>query len=159
MCIGRRDDLARQNNISYVNMSHNLSYIIFWTQGPPFTAFVACGKAKGMKRALILAILIVMVSAAMAMPPGGFDVIGLATESCGKWTAVRRDHASAWGYEQWFLGFITGVDYMGHANGLQPMRGTDAAGILAWADNYCREHPLNLIVQAADAFIIAHPHE
>jgi hypothetical protein len=33
----------------------------------------------------------------------------------------------------------------------------DGEAVLAWIDNYCREHPLDLIADAAMAFATAHP--
>lgn len=34
-----------------------------------------------------------------------------------------------------------------------PLRDTDAEAVAAWVDNYCREHPLNNIREAAASLV------
>lgn len=60
--------------------------------------------------------------------------------------------------EQWVLGFLSGVGYAANQDGIDPLNGVDDQGVWAWVDNYCRNHPLNLVVTAAAAFRVAHPH-
>ncbi len=60
--------------------------------------------------------------------------------------------------EQWILGFLSGVGYAGNESGLDPLIGVDDEGVWAWVDNYCQAHPLDLLIQAAVAFRMAHPH-
>jgi hypothetical protein len=74
--------------------------------------------------------------------------------SCGTWTADRRQRSGgALQDEQWVLGFLSGVGYEGY----DPLNGMDAEGVWAWIDNYCREHPIEQIIAAAEAFKSAHP--
>jgi hypothetical protein len=38
-----------------------------------------------------------------------------------------------------------------------PLHGMDADGVWAWVDNYCRDHPIDMILSASEAFLHAHP--
>jgi hypothetical protein len=61
-------------------------------------------------------------------------------------------------YEQWILGFLSGIGSTGSSYGLNPLNGiTDANAVWGWMDNYCREHPLDNIAAAGEAFLKAHP--
>lgn len=87
---------------------------------------------------------------------GFFKAVGLGNSSCGTWTAARsRGEARAWGFEQWVLGFLSGIGYGGaDAN---PLNGMDADGVWAWIDNYCHEHPTDKLLSAAVEFAREHP--
>jgi hypothetical protein len=113
-----------------------------------------------MRRLLAGAVLILAVSAlGVAAQEGKVRILGSGSASCGVWTAARHDkHAG--GFEQWVLGYASGVGSGSHASGRQdvnPLLGVDAQGVLAWIDNYCRDHPLEMVVDAANAFVAAHP--
>jgi hypothetical protein len=84
-----------------------------------------------------------------------FNARGAGTSLCEEWTAARADH-SAQSYEQWVLGFLSGISYMGLGE-LNPARAADAEGIWSWTDKYCQVHPDHEIAEAAAAFIAAHP--
>src|SRR5215472_16358814 len=83
-------------------------------------------------------------------------IIGLGTASCGTWTADRRNPEGlpARLKSQWILGFLSGV---AAAEEFDPMQGVDANAVRAWMDDYCRAHPLELIMTAGEAFIREHP--
>jgi hypothetical protein len=83
-------------------------------------------------------------------------IIGHRTLSCGWWMPNRRDR-SARVSEQWILGFLSGVAYVGGDAKLNPSNGVDAYGVWAWSDNYCLAHPIDQIEKAAVAFVDAHP--
>lgn len=89
-----------------------------------------------------------------------YTATGVGNYSCGSWTAARRtpQRAEAFGDEQWVVGYLTGLASMGSSQGYDPLRGTDAQGVWASVDNYCRDHPLESILEAAAAFARAHPH-
>jgi hypothetical protein len=88
---------------------------------------------------------------------GQVAVAGFGMRSCGTWTAVRHD-GTALGHEQWILGFLSAVGYTNFLRDqMNPLEGTDADGVWAWIDNYCQAHPLDRIINAADAFSRAHP--
>jgi hypothetical protein len=80
---------------------------------------------------------------------------GLGVLSCGTWTDARRDR-QAFGYEQWVLGFLSGIGYTGWMN-YNPLNGLDANAVLAWIDNFCQAHPLDRISTAASLFVFEHP--
>lgn len=84
-----------------------------------------------------------------------FSARGAGTSLCEEWTTARADH-SAQGYEQWVLGFLSGISYMGLGE-LNPARAADADGIWSWTDTYCQVHPDQDIAKAATAFVAAHP--
>ena len=105
-----------------------------------------------MKSLFILMILVIpLIKSAAADRMIG----GLGMGSCGTWTKVRHDHL-AFAYEQWGLGYLSGVGDV-HVAKLDPLQGTDADGVWAWVDNYCQGHPLDKIVWAGEAFVKAHP--
>jgi hypothetical protein len=91
--------------------------------------------------------------------PGSFQPSGAASMSCGAWTAARHENKPlSWMSEQWVLGFLTGVGYAANQYGIDSLNGVDDQGVWAWVDNYCRDHPLILLLTAAAAFRVAHPH-
>ena len=87
-----------------------------------------------------------------------FLAIGNGTGSCGAWTADRRRPMGlvAQAEEQWILGFLSGVGYESQDT-IDPLNNVDAEAVWAWMDNYCLAHPLERIMQAAEAFVIEHP--
>lgn len=128
-----------------------------WQPQPPEGREFVIGPAI-MKLVLARAILAValMTSSAGA---GSYSFIGQGGASCGTWIAVRRERAAS-GFEQWILGFLSGVGAEGNVVGSQtnPLNGIDADAVWAWMDNYCRDHPLGQIIEAAEAFVVEHPH-
>jgi hypothetical protein len=88
----------------------------------------------------------------------GFALIGDGAESCGSWTVYRRDRRAS-GEEQWILGFLSGIGAAPPSAGpvVNPLNGVDAQAVLIWMDNYCRDHPLDLIMTAGEAFVVMHP--
>jgi hypothetical protein len=76
---------------------------------------------------------------------------------CGAW--LRERHAGGQRlqkYEIWVVRFIIGHD---SADISSPgfFSKVDAAGMLAWVDNYCRAHPLNNVQRAAEWLVIELP--
>jgi hypothetical protein len=103
-----------------------------------------------------MAILAVVISSAEAAQPGNYDLIGSGTNSCGTWTAYRRERQASL-FEQWILGFLSGVGYQGTGVGVDPLNGVDAGAVWAWMDNYCQAHPLDDVAEAGAAFVTTHP--
>ena len=94
-----------------------------------------------------------------ASQASAYNLIGAGADFCGRWTADRRlpqNHAAAQD-EQWALGFLSGIGYVGQ-KGDNPLDGLDAQAVFAWFDNYCQANPLLNIGRAAAAFYWAHPH-
>src|SRR4051812_14663298 len=83
-----------------------------------------------------------------------YMLIGPGLSSCGTWTTYRRayqpggsatsGHAQALENMQWVLGFLSGIGFVGEHDD-DPLKGIDGEGVWAWIDNYCREHPIDLI--------------
>lgn len=86
----------------------------------------------------------------------GFTIIGIGLDSCGSWTAARRDRHDL-GPGQWIFGYLSGMGWVA-VHGVDPLNGLDGQAVLAWIDNYCRDHPLGDIASAGNAFAIVHPH-
>lgn len=111
------------------------------------------GRQQARRRAAIL------VAMAVFLPTFGraakHDVIGVGTASCGRWIAVRRDRHSAL-HEQWVLGFLSAVGFMGTPRN-NPLNGVDAEAVFARLDRYCQDHPTATIEHSAIEFLIAHP--
>ena len=101
-----------------------------------------------------LILVIALMTAAVAAEP---QLDGAGTLPCGRWTFVRRDRTGV-GYEQWVLGFLSGISYAGEAAGDNPVNGVDGETVWAWIDTYCQAHPLETIATASAAFVRARPH-
>lgn len=73
---------------------------------------------------------------------------GYANSSCGTFTSERRLQ-SATGDKMvvWTLGFLTGLNFSSLDRDL--LVSVDINAVVAWMDNYCREHPLKNLNQAA----------
>ena len=67
-------------------------------------------------------------------------------------TKDKEEDCEAYRFDRVYLiGFLTGV------NSLAPkdiMASTDAEGLTGWIDNYCKEHPLDAIDEAANALAL-----
>jgi hypothetical protein len=55
--------------------------------------------------------------------------------------------------QQWILGYLSGVA-MDKSAVSEAIGQTDAAGIFAWIDNYCRQNPLDRIDTAASLLVL-----
>jgi hypothetical protein len=84
-----------------------------------------------------------------------YTVVGQGTLSCGAWMTARQER-SAFGIQQWVLGFLSGVAFMG-APKIAPLESTDGPGVWAWIDNYCHAHPVETVSGAATVFRYVHP--
>jgi hypothetical protein len=111
-----------------------------------------------MQARLAQAILAVALASSSAKAePGLIDIIGAGVSSCGKWTADQSQETPI-ADDQWILGFLSGVAFMGSGPETNPLNGLDAQAVWAWIDNYCQAHPLDSIATAGIAFFHAHPH-
>ncbi len=97
---------------------------------------------------------LVAVILAGAIPTGAlaYEVRGQGTMSCGEWLQDRQlkdpsEQDVIRGDESWVLGFITGVNA---ASSSDAGNQSEAAGMFAWIDNYCRTHPLAQLVGATE---------
>jgi hypothetical protein len=80
---------------------------------------------------------------------------GRAT-SCGTWQQERRTRSiTLLGSQAWVLGYVTRANHDGAARGANAnlTDGTDAEGLYAWIDNYCRANPLKNLASAAEELV------
>jgi hypothetical protein len=84
---------------------------------------------------------------------GAYSVVGPGAGSCGAWTADRSNKPRYSIDLSWVLGFLAGVGFEGSGD---PLRGLDSNAVAGWIDNYCQAHPLEHIVDAAEALARAH---
>ena len=106
---------------------------------------------------IVLALLAALIGPCSVVSAQSFHYIGTGGASCGEWTADRRfpDSSRSQADEQWVLGFLSAVGYVDPDR--DPLHGMDADGVWAWVDNYCRDHPIDMIISASEAFLHAHP--
>jgi|HubBroStandDraft_1064217.scaffolds.fasta_scaffold60817_2 hypothetical protein len=88
----------------------------------------------------------------------GFHSLGPGSGSCGTWTADRYGSYPSLAQADLacVLGCLSGIGFS--VANADPPRGLDAAALAAWVDNYCQNHPLDVIEKAAAQFYWAHPH-
>ena len=110
----------------------------------------------------ILAVALLISSAAEAAQPGKYNLLGTGTVSCGSWTAWRQHdergvRVEALLAEQWVLGFLSGIGYARAFYGENPLNGLDADAVWTWMDNHCRANPLDDLAASTAAFAAIHP--
>jgi hypothetical protein len=101
----------------------------------------------------VLAVTLGLMVSIAAAPDGADQAVtmGVGNDSCGSWTANRKAHGVREVADiSWVVGYLSAAATWGHVN---PLKGTDAEGVWAWMDNYCRAHPLTNIIDAASAFV------
>lgn len=72
-------------------------------------------------------------------------------ESCGSWTAAAErglSYPKRTIFKGWLTGYVTAMNLWRVSQG-HPDFETDAEGMVAWVDNYCKAHPLDLVADAA----------
>jgi hypothetical protein len=80
-------------------------------------------------------------------------VLGQGNISCGSWLEGRQTE-SATSRIAWVLGFMTGFNQYGSkskADDVSEEKGTEE--LMAWMDNYCRQHQGDNLHRASTAFI------
>lgn len=81
---------------------------------------------------------------------------GAGRGSCGTWTNPANPGMNVQN-RAWVLGFVSAFNRYGMtpSPNADIATGTDARGLLAWVDRYCREHPISSIAVAAEQLIDA----
>jgi hypothetical protein len=110
-----------------------------------------------MTRQLRLSVLVASLLATMMLGIGQsktVTVYGSGSESCGAWTAaipsttgIAHNLALSWVY-----GFMSGAE-AGFSAGAAPVRKTDGDGVEAWMAQYCAQHPLETVAEAAGGLV------
>ncbi len=76
--------------------------------------------------------------------PGEYSVYGVGTGSCGEWVESIKDERSMFIKSAWVQGFVTATGRYGRL-----MRVTDAAAMRGFVTQYCTQHPLETVEEAA----------
>jgi hypothetical protein len=112
-------------------------------------------------RAKMLMPVLVLTGAAVFMPTRPvsgdttFTLVGDGWRSCATWTQDRHG-GKAWGDLAWVDGFISGVNWSRMTAGKSGRLGsaTNQAGMDAWIDDYCQQHPLEKLTDAAQGLVM-----
>ena len=115
------------------------------------------GTRSGLKHiapALLGLLLLPNVTHALSNEQGQYSILGAGTNSCGEWTKARAGDQD-WNQliiTAWVLGYLTAVNE--YAPGSDDITGnTDIEGLRAWLDNYCSQHSLEIIANAAQKLV------
>src|SRR5215470_11572662 len=109
-----------------------------------------CKRGYPMKSIYLLAVLF------LTWPTSGSSAVAVTTlgqgnSSCGAWTEARRsNHERQYIFAAWIAGFLSmyNVD-TARDQQVDILEKPDAESVWAWADNFCRDHPLDTIAHAA----------
>lgn len=83
---------------------------------------------------------------------GSFNVIGgYGLDSCGSYLDARQRSADT-PYTTWLGGYLTAVD-IEEQKTYSILGGTDVPGVMRWLDNWCRQNPTRMFVNAANALV------
>jgi hypothetical protein len=82
-------------------------------------------------------------------------VLGQGNISCGSWLEGRQtESVDATSRVAWVLGFMTGFNQYGSKSKADDVsEGKSTEELLAWMDNYCRQHEGDNLHRASTAFI------
>ena len=106
---------------------------------------------KGSVAALLLPVFLIGGTAWADM----YTAFGVGKISCGRWLdAQKTDREGRWQTEQWVSGYFTAYGRWA-VHGPERASLPDAYGAIAWIDNYCQEHPLERVAEAAEQLIFA----
>jgi hypothetical protein len=108
---------------------------------------------KFVNKLLLAAVLAVVVasSPARAATP---SIIGFGSVSggCGEWLAAEEKSSKDMAYISWILGFISGVNVLNNAErSIDFARDYSGYSVIPWVRNWCRQHPLDPVVNGAEA--------
>jgi hypothetical protein len=102
-------------------------------------------------RAIVAASLILTSSEAPLAQP---HMMGLGNQTCATWTANPPVGGIGLLYQQWILGFLSGVSHADPHN--DPLSDIDAGAVTTWLNKYCQDNSTERLVDAATAFVRAH---
>lgn len=78
---------------------------------------------------------------------GGDTVMGSGVTSCERWTTEKNGDPQFHVIQQsWVLGYLSATNTLMDE---EILASHDSQGLLGWVDNYCKEHPLHSIYDAA----------
>jgi hypothetical protein len=78
-------------------------------------------------------------------------------QSCGRWIEIHRAKPDIEfiSQETWLNGYLTAFNAYVRGSGGDILGKSDRQGASAWMSQYCQNHPLETIQQAADGLIAA----
>jgi hypothetical protein len=72
----------------------------------------------------------------------------MGARGCGKWMERKGDGYASVANEAWLGGALSGIAMISNNDFI---KGTDAASLYLWMDNYCQAHPLDDVADGAMA--------
>jgi hypothetical protein len=108
------------------------------------------GDDMGALRAILIVISMVLMANQVSASPRHY--MGAGTVSCGTWLEVRKSRGWAEVENQsWVLGYVSDANFYQQSTDF--LAAPDAQAIFAWLDNYCRQHPLEKLLEASQSLI------
>jgi hypothetical protein len=77
----------------------------------------------------------------------GIVIYGVGLKSCGFWSSVPKGTIPRQQLSNWVLGFVSAYNYYS-AEG-RDVTSDDGSAFIAWMDRYCRDHPQDVVADAA----------
>src|ERR1700675_2367938 len=77
----------------------------------------------------------------------GMVVYGVGLKSCGYWSSASKRTPTRQQLSDWILGFVSAYNYYS-AEG-RDVTFSNGSAFIAWMDGYCREHPNDVVADAA----------
>jgi hypothetical protein len=102
---------------------------------------------------LIVKSMVLMTNQVSASPKRTY--MGAGGVSCGIWLEARQraTRGNTDDMLAWVQGFLSGINMALYQSNPDFLVETDAQGISAWLDNYCRQHPLENLINASGTLI------
>jgi hypothetical protein len=81
-------------------------------------------------------------------------VLGQGNVSCGSWLEVRTgEDVQVAARTAWVLGYVTAFNQYGSKPEGDVSSGKSTEEMMAWIDNYCRQHPADNVYRASAALV------
>jgi hypothetical protein len=81
-------------------------------------------------------------------------VLGQGNVSCGSWLENRTgDDVQVAARTAWVLGYVTAFNHYGSKPEGDVSGGKSTEEMMAWIDNYCRQHPADNVYRASAALV------
>jgi hypothetical protein len=120
-----------------------------------------------MRFTIMLVATLLLPSSVVRAEDKGTMVLGDGIESCGKFIAASTDNKPGSykrmdtptgryvneisRYQQWFMGFVSGLN-SSYPDDLSKQIKVDLAGLDLWMRNWCNQHPVNTVFDGMIAF-------
>ena len=104
------------------------------------------------KAALVAVSLLFLLTARIAAQEQA--VLGQGNVSCSSWLENHRsDDVQGSARTAWVLGYITAFNQYGSKPERDISEGKNTEEMMAWIDNYCRQHPADNVYRASAALV------